>query len=100
MKSMTIKQAKARLNELVDAAERGEDVVLLRGSRHVAAIVPITEDDLELASRLSDDQARRLWKTLADDAPSSKRFPDMSSAVKHLQAPAAAKRKRTARRPR
>jgi prevent-host-death family protein len=42
MRAVTIKEAKARLNELVEAARSGEQVVLLRGSEHVAAIVPIT----------------------------------------------------------
>ena len=62
---MTIKEAKAHLNELVEAAMGGEDVVLMRGSKHVAAIVPLTEADLYMAARLTDEQATRLWKTLA-----------------------------------
>ena len=68
MQTVTIREAKARLNALVKAAERGEQVVLMRGSRLVAAIVPVT-----------DLQAERLWKrieaeresgaSLAFDAP-------------------------------
>jgi prevent-host-death family protein len=64
MQAVTIREAKARLNALVEAAERGEQVVLMRGSRHVATIVPISEDDLELAPRLSDSQAERLWREI------------------------------------
>jgi prevent-host-death family protein len=64
MQAVTIREAKARLNALVEAAERGEQVVLMRGSRHVASIVPISEDDLELAPRLSDSQAQRLWREI------------------------------------
>jgi prevent-host-death family protein len=99
MRSVTIKEAKATLNELVEAAERGEEVVLLRGSQHVAAIVPITEADLELVPRLTDAQARRLWRQLADerDAGTLAVFEGAAPAVEHLRAP---RRSRTERRKR
>jgi len=64
MKAVTIREAKARLNALVEAAERGEQVVLMRGATHVATIVPISEADLELSTRLTDAQAERLWRQL------------------------------------
>lgn len=64
MRAVTIKEAKARLNELVEAAHNGEQVVLLRGSEVVAAIVPITADDLELNLPLNDAQAERLWQAV------------------------------------
>lgn len=64
MKAVTIREAKARLNALVEAAERGEQVVLMRGSKHVAAIVPLSEEDLELAPGLTDAQAERIWHRL------------------------------------
>jgi len=64
MKAVTIREAKARLNALVEAAERGEQIVLMRGSKHVAAIVPVSADDIELAARLTDAQAARLWRQL------------------------------------
>jgi antitoxin (DNA-binding transcriptional repressor) of toxin-antitoxin stability system len=67
MRAVTIKEAKAHLNELVEAATKGEEVVLMRGSKHIATIVPITADDLELATRLTDDQADRLWRQLATE---------------------------------
>lgn len=57
----TMKDAKARLNQLVQRAQAGESVVLMRGSRHVAAIIPISEDDLDLSLSLSDEQANRFW---------------------------------------
>ncbi len=66
MQAVTIRDAKARLNALIEAAERGEQVVLMRGSKHVALIVPLTEADLEVSPRLSDAQAGRLWAELAD----------------------------------
>jgi prevent-host-death family protein len=67
MEAVTIREAKARLNALVEAAERGEQVVLMRGSKLVAAIVPISAHDLELASSLTDPQAERLWRQLSDE---------------------------------
>ena len=60
----TLKDAKARLNKLVEQAVSGEDVILMRGSKHVAAIVRITEDDIELSPRLSDGQASNLWERI------------------------------------
>ena len=42
-------------------------MVLLRGSKHVAAIVPVSADDLELAPRLTDPQAERLWRRLGEE---------------------------------
>lgn len=69
---MTIKEAKAHLNELVEAALGGEDVVLMRGSKHVAAIVPLSEDDLHIAPRLTDEQATKIWKTLAAERATGK----------------------------
>ena len=58
MRAFTIDQARDRLSELVDAAVEGEHVVLKRGSRRVAAIVPIE-------ATLSDAQAQHLWQQLA-----------------------------------
>ena len=68
MHAVTIREAKARLNALVEAAERGEQVVLMRGSQHVALIVPLSAEDLEVAPRLSDRQAERLWREIATEA--------------------------------
>jgi len=65
MQAVTIREAKARLNALVEAAERGEQVVLMRGAKHVALIVPLTEADLEVSPRLTDAQAERLWRQIA-----------------------------------
>ena len=65
MQAATIREAKARLNALVEAAERGEQVVLMRGAKHVALIVPLSQEDLEVSPRLTDAQAERLWARLA-----------------------------------
>jgi prevent-host-death family protein len=82
----TLKEAKAKLNGLVERACRGEDVILMRGSKHVAAIVPITEDDLEIRATLTDAKAVSLWERIAREKASGKTrtFGNVSSAVKGL----------------
>ena len=87
MKAVTIREAKARLNALVEAAERGEQIVLMRGSKHVAAIVPLSADDLELAPSLTDAQADRLWRQLHEErqAGTSMVFDSPERAVTFLR---------------
>ena len=58
MRAVTIDQAREQLGELVDAAVEGEQVVLKRGARRIAAIIP-------LGATLTDAQAQRLWRQLA-----------------------------------
>ena len=90
MRAFTIKAAKAHLNELVEFAEAGEQVVLMRGAKHVAAIIPIDESLLELAIDLTDVQAARLWRQLASDQESGGTvvFRSAEKAVRHLGKPA------------
>ncbi len=64
MQAVTIREAKARLNALVEAAERGEQIVLMRGAKHVALIVPLSAEDIEVSGRLTDAQAERLWSQI------------------------------------
>jgi prevent-host-death family protein len=87
MRAVTIKEAKARLNDLVEAATAGEQVVIMKGAKHVAAIVPLTEADLEIAPRLTDDQAARLWKELANEeaAGGSRTFASPQEAIEFLR---------------
>jgi prevent-host-death family protein len=86
MRAVTLKHAKAHLNELIEAAEAGEQVVLMRGTKHVAAIVPIDERDLELMLGLGDEQAARLWQALSDEQASGKTrvYPSAREAVQVL----------------
>lgn len=88
MRAVTIKEAKAKLNELIDAAAAGEDIVILRGSEHVAAIVPISERDLELSPRITDAQARRLWQQLEAERAAGQTtvFDSAEEAVEFLHA--------------
>jgi prevent-host-death family protein len=101
MRAVTIKEAKAHLNELVEAATRGEQVVLMRGARHVAAIVPITTEELELPPRLTDRQAERLWQQIADErrAGRTRRFASAEEAIDYLTDAAPRRRTAVRRRP-
>lgn len=65
MITVTLQEAKAKLNHLVDQAKLGEQVVLMRGSKVVATILPISEKDLELTSKLTDTQAAHFWQEIA-----------------------------------
>jgi prevent-host-death family protein len=56
MTKATIAQAKTRLGKLVDAALRGERVVITRGSKPAAAIVPVDANGSP-ALRVSDAAA-------------------------------------------
>jgi prevent-host-death family protein len=99
MRAVTIREAKARLNELLEAATRGEQVVLMRGSKHVAALVPLSAEELELPARLSDPQAERLWRQLAAEERASRHlvFENAGEAVAHLSRTPAARTRRIRR---
>ena len=45
---MNVAEAKAKLSELVAAAERGEDVVIARGGRPAVRLVPATRTGVRL----------------------------------------------------
>lgn len=93
MQAVTIREAKTRLNELINAAARGEQIVLMRRSQHVATIVPISARDVELVTRLSDGQADRLWQSLDEEGKqkSSATFKSVELAVRALKKTAAPK---------
>lgn len=100
MKAVTIREAKAHLNELIQAAARGEQVVLMRGSRHVAALVPLSAEELELAPRLSHPQAERFWRSLGEERRrgSSRLFEGPEEAVEFLSGTPAGRKARQATR--
>ena len=108
MRAVTIREAKARLNALVEAAERGEQIIIMRGSKHVAAIVPLSEEDLEVSPRLTDPQAERIWRQLEAERRdgSTLLLESADEAVAHLESSTRAGRRsrtvktRTSRRQR
>lgn len=83
MITITLQEAKAKLNHLVELAETGEQVVLMRGSKIVATILPINESDLQLETRLSDIQAAKFWEQIHNEKPKS--FKTVDKAVDYLK---------------
>ena len=68
MITVNLQEAKAKLNKLVELAETGEDVVLLRGSQIVARIQPLSAEDIEITPHLNDVQASRFWKEVEEQS--------------------------------
>ena len=81
MLMVNLQEAKAKLNFLVEASRRGEQVVLMRGSQVVATIQPLEEGDLEMAPRLTDSQAQAFW----NEVENTKTFSSPEKAVDHLK---------------
>jgi antitoxin (DNA-binding transcriptional repressor) of toxin-antitoxin stability system len=46
MKLVNVSQAKAQLSSLIEAAESGEQVLIMRGSRPAVTLMKVTEEDL------------------------------------------------------
>jgi len=57
MDDVNLKEARRRLGKLVDAAERGETVVITRRGRKVARLVPMAERPLPGLPDLTDFRA-------------------------------------------
>ncbi|MCE0498585.1 MAG: type II toxin-antitoxin system Phd/YefM family antitoxin [Methylacidiphilales bacterium] len=52
MKLVTVSEAKSQLSAYIKAAEQGEQVIIMRGSKPAVALRPISENDLSLAPEL------------------------------------------------
>jgi len=48
MKTFTISEAKAKLSALVAAAERGEEILIMRGAKPAVTLTRVSEDDLAI----------------------------------------------------
>jgi len=57
---MNIAEAKARLSELVAAAERGDEVIIARGGHPIVRIVPATSMAPGFRIGLADGEAGRV----------------------------------------
>ena len=86
----SVTEARRHLSELIELARKGEDVVIIKDSRPVAALRPIDASDLELIPEISDRQAQRLWQ-MAESGP-GKKFHTAASAVKYLKRTSSGKR--------
>jgi prevent-host-death family protein len=79
----SVSEARRRLSELIDRARAGEEVVIIRDSRPVAALCAIDASDLELATKVTDQQARRLVEL--SEAEPRKRFRSAAAAARFLR---------------
>lgn len=79
----TLQEAKAKLNQLVDKAIEGETVILMRGTKIVAMIQPITSEDLEVTPELTDQQAKRFWEEVEKEK--TKHFSTATHAIQALK---------------
>jgi antitoxin Phd len=53
MNSVSLRDAKARLSALVQAAEKGEETILTKNGRPAAKIVPVKQEDAVLIDKPS-----------------------------------------------
>ena len=83
MITASITETRRRLSELIELARQGEDVVIIKDSRPVAALRPIDASDLELTPQLTDRQARRLWQMIETEPKLT--FPSAEAAVRFLK---------------
>lgn len=51
---VTVSEAKSKLSSLIDSAEKGEEVLIMRGSRPAVTLVTVTANDLSFHPDFSD----------------------------------------------
>ncbi len=83
MITRSVSEARRNLSALIELARRGEDVVIIRDSKPVAALRPIDESDLELKPEITDAQFERLVEW--DRAQPGRTFHSPAAAVRYLQ---------------
>lgn len=83
MVAVTLQQAKAKLNHLVEMALKGEAVVLMRGAQIVAMIQPISQEDIEVVPALTDHQAKKFWEEVGQEK--KKRYASPAKAIRALK---------------
>ena len=84
MITRSISEARRELGKLIEMARQGQDVVIIKDSRPVAALRPIDDTDLDLAPDITDAQYRRLVEW--DGKQPGKTFSSPEAAVKYLKA--------------
>ena len=83
MITATVSETRRKLSELIEQARKGEEVVIIKDSRPVAALRAIDASDLEMATTLTDRQARRLLD-ITESEP-RKTFHSATTAVRFLK---------------
>jgi prevent-host-death family protein len=90
MITASVSETRRKLSELIEQARNGEEVVIIKDSRPVAALRRIDASDLELATTLTDRQARHLTEMTASEP--RKTFRSATAAVRFLKKDMLAKR--------
>jgi prevent-host-death family protein len=90
MITASVSETRRKLSELIEQARKGEEVVIIKDSRPVAAIRRIDAADLELATTLTDRQARRLLDITESER--GKTFRSAAEAVRFLKKDMSSKR--------
>ena len=83
MITRSVSEARRNLSALIELARKGEDVVIIRDSKPVAALRPIDESDLELKPEITDAQFERLVEW--DRKQPGKVFRSPDAAVRYLR---------------
>jgi len=83
MITASVSETRRKLSELIEQARKGEEVVIIKDSRPVAALRRIDASDLELATTMTDRQARRLSEIIETEP--RKTFPSAAAAVRFLK---------------
>jgi len=90
MITASVSETRRKLSELIDQARNGEEVVIIKDSRPVAALRAIDASDLELATSLTDRQARRLFEIIESEPRKTFRSP--AAAARFLKKDMSGKR--------
>ena len=90
MITASVSETRRKLSELIERARSGEEVVIIKDSRPVASLQPIDPADLELVTKVSDRQARRLLEMVESEP--RKTFPSATAAVRFLKKDISSKR--------
>ena len=89
MITASISETRRKLAQLIEKAHQGEDVVIIKDSRPVAALRAVSPEDMELTGQVrskldvSDAQAHKLWSTLKSEDLVT--FETPKKAVAHLK---------------
>ena len=75
MKLVTISDAKATLSALIDAAQRGEQVLIMRGSHPAVTLVPVSEDQIHLSPQFSKETINKFEAEIQAEKKSGKLIP-------------------------
>lgn len=87
---VTVSEAKSKLSALIDSAEHGEQVLIMRGSRPSVTLIPVDEGEICLSPEISAKALHSFEDEIAKERKSGKlvrlgKFPkEAINALKRL----------------